>query len=184
LIIAIEKNHEPGVKALIKAGANINIRGPKDLSPLAYAIVAERTNIAFLLIDAKADIKAYKTPNGLSILQVAALTQQYAVVEKLIKCGADCTSHTSSHGTIFSTAMESSTSLLLEAILRADRCLVNTAVCLISQRGCIKTTGEFTPDPEFADFMGSQDAMTLLQIAIAQEKRTHTEALFNAFPDV
>lgn len=85
---AIVSNDLAGVVALIKAGADVNLRGNLMYPPLHLALDKDRHNIAVALIQGGADVNlqdaAGKTP-----LHRAAMQSQETFVRTLLKLGAD-----------------------------------------------------------------------------------------------
>jgi uncharacterized protein len=85
---AIVENNLAGVVALIKAGADVNLRGNLMYPPLHLALDKDRHNIAVALIQGGADVNlqdaAGKTP-----LHRAAMQSQETFVRTLLKLGAD-----------------------------------------------------------------------------------------------
>jgi ankyrin repeat protein len=82
------KNHDlHGIRQLVEAGADVNIRNPGGWTPLMAAALKGRTPIVKYLVSAGADIAATNA-FGESALAFAALEGECNVIEFLLASGA------------------------------------------------------------------------------------------------
>jgi ankyrin repeat protein len=88
LIIALMKNKSLAVKALLAAGANIEVSGNGGKAPLFYAANSRDTLCLQLLLAAKADTEKYNDDGDTPLLHACLYLNRY-VVEALINNGAD-----------------------------------------------------------------------------------------------
>jgi len=91
LHLALSKGRDDVAKALIEAGADLNIVSQIGICgpPLHYAIVKERTDLVKLLLSKGADVNTVEEMNGYSPLYLAATLNQIETMKELIKAGAD-----------------------------------------------------------------------------------------------
>jgi len=103
---AIGKGDEAEVGRLLKAGADPNSRsrglrsrtGDRHrVSPLFYALWRNQPSIALLLLEAGADANA-RNPEGQTVLIVAVNARMTAVVDALIRKGADVNATSTTDG--------------------------------------------------------------------------------------
>ncbi len=76
------------VRALIDAGADLDVRGDNGETPLNIAILEGQVLVASLLIDRGADIQA-RNKGGFTPLHAAAYANVVEIAEKLLSRGAD-----------------------------------------------------------------------------------------------
>lgn len=95
LIIAASIGWLEGVKLLLQAGADVNARDKDGCTPLMEAVkdrTKERLEIVKLLIKAGADVNAVMTNRAIDVLVSAARDSSPAVLEQLLKAGANVNS--------------------------------------------------------------------------------------------
>lgn len=97
LPLAILKGQKGVAKSLITSGANVNVKGPNDLTPLHLAIQQSQWEIAELLVARGADVNA-KAVNDLSPLHLAVVEGHRKLVELLVSNGADLNARESRTG--------------------------------------------------------------------------------------
>lgn len=81
------------VRALLDYGAEVNARDTDDLTPLRFAVLADRIEIIRLLIDKGADVNA-RDFQGQTPLTVAAFNSAASVIEELLQRGAEANAKT------------------------------------------------------------------------------------------
>ena len=88
LALAAELGHGKILDALIRAGADVNARGPNGANALYKAVEKNRTFIVRKLIKAGSQI-SYKDDKGATLLAIAAKYGNAIILRPLIKAGAD-----------------------------------------------------------------------------------------------
>lgn len=88
LILASELGHTEILDALIKAGADVNVRGPNGASALFKAVEKNRALIVRKLIVAGSQVP-YKDDKGATLLAVAAKNGNADILRALLRAGAD-----------------------------------------------------------------------------------------------
>ena len=88
LIIATVFGQSEALKALIKAGADMNAGNNEGSTPLIVAAVFDRIDVSEALIEAGADVNA-RNSEGSTALITAALLCRTEIVDILLKNGAD-----------------------------------------------------------------------------------------------
>lgn len=89
LLHAAWKGHLPAVEWLLARGAQLN-RGKAAWSALHYAVFAGHEEVAHVLVERGADIDA-RSPNGSSVLMMAAREGRESLARWLVERGADTT---------------------------------------------------------------------------------------------
>lgn len=84
---AIAGNDIKKVKALVKSGADLNLRGSLIFPPLHYALDKDRRDIALILLEAGADINL-QDAEGKTPLYHASVQGQEGFIRALLKMGA------------------------------------------------------------------------------------------------
>ena len=88
LFRAIEENDLKGVQAALDAGANVNVRGPNDTTPIHYAVVHAKEAVTALLLEHNARPNVFDV-NHLSPLHNAVALKNFSMVKLLEEAGAD-----------------------------------------------------------------------------------------------
>ncbi|KAI0389519.1 ankyrin repeat-containing domain protein [Xylariaceae sp. FL0594] len=104
--------------AKILETAVYNDKRPGQLTPLHYAVYADRTVIfAWVLVDCKPFINV-KTATGWTPLEKAVSNSNIAIVESLLRCGADVNSYDIHGKTILHLAVEQNHIKVLKMVLQ------------------------------------------------------------------
>jgi ankyrin repeat protein len=88
LMQAAQRADLPAVRALMKAGAEVNARNKTGGTALMYAALSGDASTVRLLLQNGADINAAAT-NGWTALMIAAVEDYESVVQALVESGAD-----------------------------------------------------------------------------------------------
>ncbi|MGZ3694212.1 MAG: ankyrin repeat domain-containing protein [Bdellovibrionota bacterium] len=89
LIDAIIAKSLPQVKALMKAGADVNYKAEDNVTPLHYAVISESLEIVQTLISAGAKVNATTKSGNTPLMQVAIDSAPKVIAELLIQNDAD-----------------------------------------------------------------------------------------------
>jgi ankyrin repeat protein len=88
LLRAIARGDREGILSLLARGTSMNGNVTKGPTPLDMAVIADRPDLARLLVASGADVNARKE-NGWTSLHVAAFEGRRKMIAVLVKLGAD-----------------------------------------------------------------------------------------------
>ena len=89
LLTAVVAGKAESVKALIAAGADVNVTDSKGMTPLILAVFLDNENCVEVLIAGHADVNAKETHLGNTALMTAAKTGNAGILKALIAARAD-----------------------------------------------------------------------------------------------
>src|SRR5688572_8318153 len=98
LLEAVERGDAAGVRALLRGGANPSVARGDGLTALHVAAQTGNLEIARLLIDARADVRAETRIGAYTPLHLAAGRGHADVIDALLDAGADVAARTTSTG--------------------------------------------------------------------------------------
>jgi len=108
LMVAVRVVEPTFVKALLKKGAEVNVKGKDELTPLIitaqYAKDEPAVEIAKMLIEHKADVNA-KGFDGVTALMTAAMQGKLKLLKLLLEHGANLNDEDNRHATALTYAM-------------------------------------------------------------------------------
>lgn len=123
---AASKGHTEAVRALIQAGADIHVQAAGGQTPLTVAIAQGHDTILALLVAAGADVNERITGEnapahlkGATPLFLAANNNRFAMVEELIRLGADANARNQGGATPLFSAAEGGNATLVRTLIRA-----------------------------------------------------------------
>jgi TonB family protein len=122
LMLAVRVAEPSFVKALLKKGAEVNIKSKDELTPLLvtaqYAKDAMAKEIAKILIEHKADVNA-KGEDGITALMQAARYGDLKLIKLLLEKGAKLNDEDNHHATALTYAMRSKSQATLDFLKSA-----------------------------------------------------------------
>lgn len=89
LFLAVSFGAPESVKALVEKGADINLADKSGITPFIYAVKTGEKNLVELLLNHKANLNAVDKVTGRTVLHESAARGYSAIVDLLLKNGAD-----------------------------------------------------------------------------------------------
>ncbi len=115
---AVEMGNLEIVKALINAGADLDLKGSMGNAPLIIAVKEGKTEIAKALIAAKADVNKSNS-DGFTPLMIAAVGGNTEIVQALLEKGASVNTEDWHHNTPLMLAAAGGNAEIVQALLAA-----------------------------------------------------------------
>ena len=117
LVILASQGDRPGVSALLKQKVDVNVAQGDGMTALHWAALKDDVQMAKMLLDAGADVKAVTRVEALTPLWLAAHEGHAAMVELLLKSGSDSNSANNLGTTALMTASASGSADAVKALL-------------------------------------------------------------------
>lgn len=147
LLVATREGHNPVVRLLLEAGAEVYVRGETmGITPLMAAAQRGDTDMVRLLLEAGADPNA-SSRNGAGVLARAVISGNAPIVRELLEAGAN------PNGS--ETSAPPNTSPLWAAVARKQHDLIR----LLIERGARVNIGDSTSDTLFGIAVSGGDAV-------------------------